>query len=52
MCWRRRLACRRCEREFEPENYPADCPACGDWAVDVRQGQELDLILVEFVREE
>jgi hydrogenase nickel incorporation protein HypA/HybF len=47
-----RLACRRCEREFEPENYPADCPECGNWAVDVRRGQELDLVLVEFVREE
>jgi len=47
-----RLACRHCAREFEPQSYPADCPGCGNWAVDVRYGQELDLVLVEFVREE
>lgn len=47
-----RLACRECHREFEPESFPAACPDCGNWAVEVRQGQELELVLVEFVREE
>jgi hydrogenase nickel incorporation protein HypA/HybF len=43
-----RLVCRDCHREFEPESFPAPCPDCGNWALDVRQGQELDLVLVEF----
>jgi hydrogenase nickel incorporation protein HypA/HybF len=47
-----RLACRHCQREFEPETFPAACPNCGVWDVELRQGQELDLILVEFIREE
>ena len=47
-----RLVCRHCPREFEPDDYPAACPDCGAWDVDVRQGHELDLVLVEFVREE
>jgi hydrogenase nickel incorporation protein HypA/HybF len=47
-----RLACGRCEREFGAESYPAECPTCGAWGADVRQGQELDLVLVEFVRED
>jgi hydrogenase nickel incorporation protein HypA/HybF len=46
------LACRHCRREFEPETFPAACPDCGDWGSEVRQGQELDLVLVEFVGEE
>ena len=45
-----RLVCRDCRREFEPEGFPAPCPGCGNWAVEVRQGQELDLVLVEFER--
>ena len=47
-----RLVCHDCHREFEPESFPAPCPGCGNWAAEVRQGQELDLVLVEFVREE
>jgi hydrogenase nickel incorporation protein HypA/HybF len=47
-----RLACRDCRREFEPECFPAPCLDCGNWAVEVLQGQELDLLLVEFAREE
>jgi len=47
-----RLACRHCHREFEPETFPAACPNCATWETEVRQGQELDLVLVEFVREE
>jgi len=43
-----RLACRDCQQEFEPDSFPAPCPVCGNWAVDVKQGQELDLVLVEF----
>ena len=46
------LLCRGCQQEFAPDGFPAPCPACGNWAVDVRQGQELDLVLVEFAREE
>jgi hydrogenase nickel incorporation protein HypA/HybF len=45
-----RLVCRDCHREFEPECFPAPCPGCGNWAVEVRQGDELDLVLVEFAR--
>jgi hydrogenase nickel incorporation protein HypA/HybF len=47
-----RLACGRCEREFGAESYPVECPKCGAWGAEVRQGQELDLVLVELVREE
>jgi hydrogenase nickel incorporation protein HypA/HybF len=47
-----RLACRDCRAEFEPDGFPAACPTCGNWATEVLQGQELDLILVEFVREQ
>jgi hydrogenase nickel incorporation protein HypA/HybF len=47
-----RLVCRNCHREFEPECFPAPCPGCGDWAAEIRQGQELDLVFVEFVRED
>ncbi len=43
-----RLLCRDCQREFEPDDFPAPCPDCGNWAVEVRQGQELDLVLVEM----
>src|ERR1051325_1084952 len=39
-----RLRCRACQCEFEPDGFPAPCPACGNWAVEVRQGQELDLV--------
>jgi len=46
-----RLACRACHGQFEPDFFPAACPTCGNWATEVRQGQELDLVLVEFVRE-
>ncbi len=46
------LICRNCRCEFEPANYPAECPGCGNWGADVRQGQELELVRVEFVREE
>ena len=47
-----RLACPDCRFDFQPDCYPAACPGCGSWATDVRQGQELDLVLVEFFREE
>jgi len=46
-----RLACRNCSRKYEPKAFPAACPDCGNWAADVLQGQELDLVLVEFTRE-
>ena len=46
-----RLACRACRFEFEPDSFPTACPGCGNWAADVMQGQELDLVCVEFVRE-
>src|SRR5262245_2886204 len=48
---RARLVCRGCHAEFEPDCFPAPCPGCGDWAAEIRQGQELDLLSVEFVRE-
>jgi hydrogenase nickel incorporation protein HypA/HybF len=47
-----RLACHYCQREFETETFPAPCPGCGNWAAEVRHGRELDLVLVEFVRED
>jgi hydrogenase nickel incorporation protein HypA/HybF len=43
-----RLVCRDCQREFEPESFPAACPGCGNWATEVRQGQELELVFVEL----
>jgi hydrogenase nickel incorporation protein HypA/HybF len=46
-----RLVCRDCHREFQPEDFPASCPDCGNWAVEIRQGQELDLVQVEFALE-
>ena len=46
------FVCRDCTREFEPDDDPSPCPHCGSWIVDVKKGQELDLVLVEFVREE
>ncbi|MBI3822290.1 MAG: hydrogenase maturation nickel metallochaperone HypA [Planctomycetes bacterium] len=45
------LHCRDCPCDFAPESYPAPCPKCGSWASDVRQGHELDLMLVEFAAE-
>jgi hydrogenase nickel incorporation protein HypA/HybF len=47
-----RLACGDCGLEFAPDVFPAACPGCGSWATQVRQGQELDLLLVEFAQEE
>ncbi|MBI2808183.1 MAG: hydrogenase maturation nickel metallochaperone HypA [Planctomycetes bacterium] len=47
-----RLVCRACQREFEPDGFPDACPCCGSWNVDVRHGHELDLVLVEFARED
>jgi hydrogenase nickel incorporation protein HypA/HybF len=47
-----RLACGHCQYEFDAASYPAECPTCGTWAADVRQGQELDLVLIEFAQEE
>lgn len=47
-----RLVCRSCHVEFGPDYMPAPCPCCGAWAVEIRQGQELDLVSVEFVRED
>lgn len=47
-----RLVCQGCHAEFEPDCFPAACPSCGNWATDIRQGQELDLVLVELVREQ
>jgi hydrogenase nickel incorporation protein HypA/HybF len=43
-----RLACRDCRCEFEPESFPAACPECGGWTVDVLRGNELDLLSVEM----
>ena len=45
-----RLVCLDCRREFEPDRFPAACPGCGSWAVEVQLGQELDLVLVEMER--
>jgi hydrogenase nickel incorporation protein HypA/HybF len=45
-----RLLCRDCSREFEPDAFPAACPGCGNWAAEVRHGQELELVLVEMAR--
>jgi hydrogenase nickel incorporation protein HypA/HybF len=45
-----RLLCRDCGREFEPDGFPAACPGCASWGVEVRLGQELDLIFVEMER--
>ena len=47
-----RLVCCGCHGEFEPDCFPTACPTCGDWATEVRQGQELDLVLVELVLEQ
>jgi hydrogenase nickel incorporation protein HypA/HybF len=46
-----RLVCNACRCEFEPGAFPAACPDCGNWGVEVQQGQELDLVLVEFAEE-
>lgn len=47
-----RLVCRQCADAFAPDTYPSPCPSCGNWGTDVTQGQELDLVLVEFTRED
>lgn len=47
-----RLICSDCHAEFEPDEFPSACPGCSSWASEIRQGQELDLVLVEFVREQ
>ena len=48
---RARLVCRSCRTEFEPECFPGPCPGCGEWAAEIRQGQELDLVSVGIVGE-
>ena len=35
--------CQDCAAHFPVEGIPASCPACGQWAVEIKDGQELRL---------
>jgi hydrogenase nickel incorporation protein HypA/HybF len=43
-----RLACGDCGREFDTDAIPAPCPDCDSWHSMVRQGRDLELVLVEM----
>lgn len=40
--------CKRCQTEFECEDYSAICPICGNWSSDWRRGRELELVSIEI----
>lgn len=46
-----RLHCPACDVEFAAADYLAECPNCGSWQSEVRQGQELDLMSLELCGE-
>ena len=43
-----RIACRRCGREEELEDFPLACVACGEVDVDVVAGEELSVEALEL----
>jgi hydrogenase nickel incorporation protein HypA/HybF len=42
ICW-----CRKCEKEFRPENFSSICPLCGQNDMEIRSGLEMNLVSVE-----
>jgi hydrogenase nickel incorporation protein HypA/HybF len=42
VCW-----CRKCEKEFKPENFSSICPTCGKNDIEIRSGLEMNLVSVE-----
>ncbi len=45
-----RFWCSKCQAEFEPVNFSAHCPVCGEPSSDLRSGRELELAAVEIDR--
>ncbi len=42
-CW-----CVKCQREFEPADFPCECPACHQFSAELRRGRELELASLEI----
>lgn len=42
VCW-----CRKCEKEFKPENFSSICPECGKNDIEIRSGLEMNLVSIE-----
>jgi hydrogenase nickel incorporation protein HypA/HybF len=42
------VICRSCGSESSPEGFPLTCAACGDFAVDVVAGEELQVQSLEL----
>ena len=42
VCW-----CRKCEKEFKPENFSSICPVCEKNDIEIRSGLEMNLVSVE-----
>jgi hydrogenase nickel incorporation protein HypA/HybF len=42
VCW-----CRKCEKEFKPENFSIICPVCEKNDIEIRSGLDMNLVSVE-----
>jgi hydrogenase nickel incorporation protein HypA/HybF len=47
-----RFFCSKCALDFEGSDVAEFCPTCGSPIANPRQGRELDLVSLEFSREE
>jgi hydrogenase nickel incorporation protein HypA/HybF len=42
-CW-----CAKCQREFQPGDFPCECPQCHELSAELRHGRELELASLEI----
>ena len=42
ICW-----CRKCEKEYRPDNFSSICPVCGKNDIEIQSGLEMNLVSIE-----